>query len=216
MDKQMHATAKQRAYDYVKARIIDRTFEEGDFLTEARIAQELGISRTPVREAFLLLEAENFVQLMPKKGAFIPQISLREMKEVMEVRALLETFAAEKVVGRRSELIPKLRRCLKEQSQLLDETKIAEFVESDREFHRLIVSAVGNSVLTNIFEGLRDRQVVMAIRATTRSAERIGQIMQEHSAIVDTAEEGDVDGLKGAIRKHLDNTLSSLMEEILA
>jgi DNA-binding GntR family transcriptional regulator len=216
LDKHTRATAKQRAYDYLKSRIIDRTFEEGDFLTEAGIAQELGISRTPVREAFLLLEADSFVQLMPKKGAFIPQISLREMKEVMEVRALLETFAAEKVVERRSELIPKLRRGLEEQSQLLDETKIAEFVESDREFHRLIVSTADNNVLTNVFEALRDRQVVMVVRATIHSVERIGQIMQEHKAIVDTAEKGDVDGLKGAIREHLDNTLLSLMEGALA
>lgn len=216
MERQLRTTAKQKAYEYVKSRIIDRTFKEGDFLTEVAIANDLGMSRTPVREAFLLLEAENLVQLMPKKGAFVPRISPREIREVMSARALVETFAAPMVVEARSEIVPKLRDSLEEQRRLLDDEKFDEFVEVDREFHYLIVSTGGNGLLTRFYAGLRDKQIVMGIRAATHSAERIKQVMEEHTAIADAAEEGDVEQLKSAIREHLDHTLSVLMEEAFA
>ena len=207
------ATAKQKAYQYVKSRIIDRSFKEGDFLTEVGIAEELGISRTPVREAFVLLEAENFVELLPKKGAYIPQISPRDVREVIEARSLIETFAAERVMEKRSDLVPKLRSSLEVQRQHVSEEKIDEFVEADREFHYLVVSTAGNNLLSRFYEGIRDRQIRMGIQAATYSAQRVEQVLEEHTAIVEAAEEGDVEKLRGAIQKHLDYTFSTLMEQ---
>jgi DNA-binding GntR family transcriptional regulator len=207
------ATAKEKAYNYVKSRIIDRSLKEGDFLTEVGIAKELGISRTPVREAFLLLETENFVRLVPKKGALIPRISLREIREVMEARMLIELFAAERAVERRSELGPRLKSSLEDQERLVGEGKIDDFVRSDREFHFMIVSAARNNLLAQFYEGLRDRQIRMGIKIVTYSSERVRQVLSEHAAIADSLDEGDVDKLKDAIRKHLDATLSILMEQ---
>ncbi len=209
------ATAKQRAYEYVKSRIIDRSFEEGDFLTEVGIAEGLGISRTPVREALVLLEAENFVELLPKKGAYIPQISPRDIREVMEARSLIETFAAEKNVERRSELVPKLKDSLEVQKKRMREGEIDQFVQADREFHYLLVSTAGNKLLARFYEGLRDRQIRMGIRAATYSTQRVEQVLEEHAAVVDATEEGDPEKLRAAIRTHLDHTLSVLMAQVI-
>ena len=209
------ATAKQRAYEYVKSRIIDKSFEEGDFLTEVGIADDLGISRTPVREALVLLEAESFVELLPKKGAYIPRISPRDIREVMEARSLIETFAAERIVERRSELVPKLRESLEVQKKRMMEGKIDEFVEADRAFHYLIVSTAGNNLLARFYEGLRDRQIRMGIRAATYSTQRVEQVLEEHAAVVRAAEEGSPGELREAIRRHLDRTLSVLMAEAI-
>lgn len=208
-------TAKQRAYEYVKSRIIDKSFEEGDFLTEVGIAEDLGISRTPVREALVLLEAESFVELLPKKGAYIPRISPRDIREVMEARTLIETFAAERVVERRSELVSKLKDSLEVQKKRVREGKIDEFVETDREFHYLIVSTAGNNLLARFYEGLRDRQIRMGIRAATYSTQRVEQVLEEHAAVVEAAEEGGTEELRDAIRTHLDHTLSVLMAQAI-
>ncbi len=209
------STAKQKAYDYVKSRIIDKTFEEGDFLTEVGVAEELGISRTPVREAFVLLEAENFVELLPKKGAYIPRILPRDIREVMEARSLIETFAVERFVEKRSELVSKLRSLLEVQREHASKKKIDEFVEADRDFHYLMVNTAGNNLLTHFYGGLRDRQIRMGIRAATYSTQRVEQVLEEHAAMVEAAEEGNVEKLRGAIREHLNHTLSVLMKQAL-
>ena len=82
-------SATENAYSYVKSRILNRSFPEGVFLTEGEIAKALGISRTPVREAFLLLKAEDLFQLVTKNGTLVPKIYQREIKEVMEARIVI-------------------------------------------------------------------------------------------------------------------------------
>lgn len=198
--------AAEKAYAHVKSGILDRYFKEGEFLTEGEIAKVLGISRTPVREAFLLLEAENFVNLLPKKGAFIPGVSLREIKEVMEARILIESFAAEKVVEERAGITPKLRTLLEEQRGIAEQGDNEEFIRLDQQFHHTMVKDSGNDLLLKFYEGLRDKQIRMGIRAVAYSPKRVKRVLGEHEAIVTAAERGDVEELKRSIREHLNAT----------
>ena len=131
----------------------------------------------------------------------------------MEARMLIELFAAERAVERRSELGPRLKSSLEDQERLIGEGKVDDFVRSDREFHFMIVSAARNNLLAQFYEGLRDRQIRMGIKIVIYSSERVKQVLSEHAAIADSLVEGDVDKLKNAIREHLDATLSILMEQ---
>ncbi len=206
--------AAEKAYEYVKSEILGRSFREGEFLTEGAIAETLGISRTPVREAFVMLEAEDLVQLFPKKGALIPTTSPREIKEVMEARSLVEVFATEKVVERRSQIAPKLRALLECQAQIdAQEGDVGDFIKLDRQFHHLMVDNCGNDLLVRFYEGLRDRQIRMGIQAVAYSPQRVAQVLEEHEAIVAAAEEGDAYELKRRVREHLDATLAILKEK---
>src|SRR5919106_2866337 len=92
-------TATNRAYAFTKGRVLDSTFAGGDFITEGEIADALGMSRTPVREAFLRLEGEGLLRLYPKRGALVVPVSVGEVEAVMETRMLVERFALDKLLA---------------------------------------------------------------------------------------------------------------------
>src|SRR5918997_5132089 len=95
---QLKMTATDRAYAFTKGRVLDSTFAGGDFITEGEVAEALGMSRTPVREAFLRLEGEGLLRLYPKRGALVVPVSAGEVAAVMETRALVERFAFAKAI----------------------------------------------------------------------------------------------------------------------
>src|SRR6201993_618300 len=96
------AAAKDRAHDYVKRQVLTGAFPGGELISEGEVAAALGMSRTPVREAFLRLEAEGLLRLYPQRGALVVPASPDEVRAVIEARLVLEQFAATKVVGRGS------------------------------------------------------------------------------------------------------------------
>ena len=92
--------AKDRAHDYVKRQVLTGAFPGGELISEGEVAAALGMSRTPVREAFLRLEAEGLLRLYPQRGALVVPVSSEEARAVIEARLVLEQFAARKVIGR--------------------------------------------------------------------------------------------------------------------
>src|SRR5215207_3542230 len=90
-------SASQQAYEYVKARLLDGRFPGGTLLSENELAQRLGVSRTPVRQAFVQLEAEELLELYPKRGALVVPISASEADDVLEARMLIEQHAVRRL-----------------------------------------------------------------------------------------------------------------------
>jgi DNA-binding GntR family transcriptional regulator len=204
-------TAKDLAYEYVKGLIVTDQIPEGEFLTEGEIATELGISRTPVREAFLRLEVESLLRLLPQKGAFLPPISNREINDAFEARSLIETFAVKRVVSDQSSIAPALEDLLDQQVALAKQRDVEEFIACDRLFHQRIVKATGNAILFRMYESLRDRQLRMGIRAVLSTAERFDQVLREHGEIVRGIKSGNEANAILAIKKHLETTMSVLL-----
>jgi DNA-binding GntR family transcriptional regulator len=214
--KTEQVTAKERAYNYVKDGIVNMRFGEGDFITESEIAQALGVSRTPVREALLMLESEALVRHVPQKGAFIPPITIRELEEVMETRSLIELFAVDRLIARGDGgHAASLKEALGEQIALLAAGNLQDFIALDRHFHTQLVNACGNSLLIRLYQSLRDRQMRMGIRAVTDSPQRAEQVIREHQAIAAAAEQGDGELLKKLVKEHLDKTLATLKTSML-
>src|SRR5579875_627543 len=87
-------SAVERARSWVRERILDGTLAGGQLLTEGEVAERIGISRTPVREAFLQLEAENMLRLYPKRGALVVPVEASDLREVLVARSLIEPWAA--------------------------------------------------------------------------------------------------------------------------
>src|ERR1700747_518233 len=96
----VRGAAKDRALDYVKTRVLAGEFAGGELISEGEVAGALGMSRTPVREAFLRLEAEGLLRLYPQRGALVVPVSSEEARAVIEARLVLEQFAARKVIKR--------------------------------------------------------------------------------------------------------------------
>jgi DNA-binding GntR family transcriptional regulator len=203
-------SAKELAYDYVKSEVLAGRWPEGGFLTEEQVAAALGMSRTPVREAFARLEAEQLLELLPSKGALIRPISYREIVDVMEVRQMIEVFAARRLLERGADISGGLSRLLAEQRSLADRGDAEAFIECDRRFHTQIVAAAGNDLLASWYQGLRDRQLRMGIQAVVSEPARTRHVLGEHEEIVAAFDAGEADQACTAIEGHLRTTLDVL------
>jgi DNA-binding GntR family transcriptional regulator len=204
-------TAADRAYSYAKQRILDGRFEGGELISEGEIAEGAGMSRTPVREAFLRLESEGLLRLYPKRGALVVPVSVAEVESVLETRLLVERHAIEKVILRGIDLSDDLEASIAEQVRLADADDTAAFVNADREFHRLFVAAAGNPTLLALHDSLRDRQSRMGIAAIARDASRSRSILAEHRDLVAAVTARKPSDALAIIGRHLDGTLRLLL-----
>ncbi|MEV8637130.1 GntR family transcriptional regulator [Streptosporangium sp. NPDC051023] len=195
-------------YNWIKEHIGGIPRDEGTFLTEGAIAEAAGTSRTPAREALLRLEAEGLLQIVPKKGAFVPPISDADMQAAMQARELVESWCIRQVSPASPELLAVLERLLDAQRQLLDDP--GAFIDCDRAFHRTIVRHAGNPLLQEFYESLRDRQVRMGLRAVGASKDRAEMVIAEHGAIVDALRSGNPRNAADALTDHLSSTLRAL------
>jgi len=202
--------AADLAYDFTKQRILDGRLPGGEMISEGEVAAEVGVSRTPVREAFLRLEGEGLLRLYPKRGALIVPVSTGEIENVMETRLLVERHAIEKVVRSGAPVAESLRAEVRRQETLVARGDSARFVESDREFHRVVVAAAGNPILLQLHDSLRDRQSRMGLAALARDERRMTQIVDEHRDLVAALAEPSPTRAVRTIERHLAGTLRLL------
>jgi DNA-binding GntR family transcriptional regulator len=189
-------TAAQRAYAYVKQRLLDGRFPGGMLLSENALAHELEISRTPIRQAFGQLEAEGLVELYPRRGALVVPISASEAGDVREARELIEPFCARRAaVEGGPALAAELGDAIAEQERALTGTG-GPFAAADRRFHRAIVAAAGNVLLTRAYDALADRHQRMAATTVARDPSRIERFIAEHREIARAL--SDADGHRAA------------------
>ena len=187
-------TARDRALHYVKNQVLTGAYPGGELISEGDVATALRMSRTPVREAFLRLEAEGLLRLYPQRGALVVPVSPDEVRAVIEARLVLEQFAATRVVGRGpaacAAVFERLSSELKRQRDAVETTNWAEFLHSDRAFHAITLEESGNAILSGFYSTLRDRQMRM-----------IGE-----SALRD----GDLPRALQAVRTHLASTVRAI------
>jgi DNA-binding GntR family transcriptional regulator len=203
-----------RAYDFAKARILDGRYAGGEILSEGGVAEEVGVSRTPVREAFIRLETEGLLRLYPKRGALVVPVSPEEAEHVMDTRLLIETHAIDRVIRREVRITERLRASLELQAQLAGAGELTQFVEADREFHRIFVAAAGNPILLQLHDSLRDRQSRLGIAAIARDAGRLAEILDEHHDLAAAVLAGDADRARRLIDRHLERSLSLLLRPL--
>src|SRR5919199_2249970 len=136
-------SAAARVYAYVKERLLDGTFPGGALLSENELSQQLGLSRTPVRQAFVQLEAEGLLELYPKRGALVVPIAASEIEDVFEARLLVEEHCAKRAAGAGAPLARELADAIAEQERALvtPGAGTTGFAKADRHFHRAIVAA---------------------------------------------------------------------------
>lgn len=200
-------TATDRAYAYAKERILDGRLPGGELISEGEVASGVGVSRTPVREAFLRLESEGLLRLYPKRGALVVPVSAAEVESVMETRLLLERFAIEKVVRSGVELGKAPAKAMTRQEGLAARGNLPAFVEADREFHRVFVVAAHNPILLGLHDSLRSRQSRMGLAALARDPDRTETILDEHRALTAAVAARDEDAARRILDDHLGATL---------
>jgi DNA-binding GntR family transcriptional regulator len=195
-------SAAERAYEYAKERLLDGRYAGGTLLSENDLARRLGISRTPVRQAFLQLEAEELLELYPRRGALVRPISVSEAEDVLEARLLIETHCVRRVAAQGAELASALHESIAGQERTLLRGGIG-FTVADREFHRTIVAANHNSILTRQYDSLRDRHQRITATAVARDPTRIARFIAEHREIAAAIERADPRAAAGLTAAHL-------------
>ncbi|GAA0520415.1 GntR family transcriptional regulator [Saccharopolyspora subtropica] len=205
-------SGRELAYDHLKDTVLSDPAMQGQFVNEQALADEIGVSRTPIREALLLLAAEDLVQLVPKRGAYIAPVSGREIRELFEIRGMIECYAARRTVELGVVPVAQMRAELAGQRDLTGEDQARAFIDCDHRFHSALVRAVGNDMLAKSYDALRARQIRAGIVALFRAAGRRKAVLVEHEAIVDALADADAEAAVAAINAHLAATQQVLLQ----
>lgn len=202
--------ASLRVYDVVKQDILDGTRAGGSFVTEGELAEATGVSRTPVREALLRLEAEGLVRLYPKKGALVVPVTADAAREVLEARLVIEEWAAGAMWSRRLEVVDDLVGVLAEMTASRRADDVAAFVRHDRRFHEVVVAAAGNSVLLHTYQSLRDRQLTIVAAQMRMSGARLDEALRGHRELLALMRTGTKSEFVRAVRHHVEGAIERL------
>ncbi|MEU9110780.1 GntR family transcriptional regulator [Streptomyces sp. NPDC048483] len=195
--------AAERVYAHIKDAVLQRHYEGGMLLTEGELAEAVGVSRTPVREALLRLEVEGLIKLYPKKGALVLPVSAQEIADVVETRLLVEKHAAAKAVPASEALISELGELLETMREQAAAGDLAAVSVTDRCFHATIVRSAGNQILDRLYEQLRDRQLRMGVAVMHAHPDRIAKNIAEHAEILQALRDGDPDAATDAVQRHV-------------
>jgi DNA-binding GntR family transcriptional regulator len=195
--------AADRVYAHVKQGVLDRRYQGGTLLTEGELAEAVGVSRTPVREALLRLEVEGLIKLYPKKGALVLPVSAQEIADVVETRLLVEEHAARKAVPAPAGLIERLEELLERQREQTSAGDLAAAAVTDRCFHAEIVRSGGNEILSRLYDQLRDRQLRMGVAVLHSHPDRIAKSLAEHEELLWALRSEDADAAVRIVHRHI-------------
>lgn len=197
-----HLSARQRALTYLREAILDGRLAGGEFVEEERISLAVGVSRTPVREAFQQLHGEGLIELLPRRGARVRVVTAAELVEIYQARLALESFAIAALCRHRLPPPAAMRTTM----IALEHTGAAEarlHVRLNAAFHRALVNAAGNSVIAGLYASLGARQDLVAMTSVSIDPDRIALINHEHRALVEAIEAHDASRAIAVLQTHL-------------
>jgi DNA-binding GntR family transcriptional regulator len=207
--REQQPPAADRAYTLTKELVLTGELPGGHLFSEGEIADRLGVSRTPVREAFLRLQAEGLLRLIPKRGVVVVPVSPGEAEDVLDAREAIETAAVRRLV-RRPDLVPaaleQLQAALRVQQAHAETGDLMAFAEADEAFHRTIVDAGRNALTIDFYRTLADRQRRMSLHALGPVPDQLPVVLREHRELIEIIESGDEAAFAPALRAHLDGT----------
>jgi DNA-binding GntR family transcriptional regulator len=187
----IHQPLREAVQDAIRAAIVEGRYPQGERLLEDQLAQELDVSRNPVREALQALATEGFVVIEPRRGARVASVSSERAIELFEVREVLEGLAARLAAQRRSpEQLAALQAIVAEGEELVAAGKLGELPELNNRFHLALHGAAANAMLADVLGRLAP--VITWVYAR-RIAERSTHSWNEHAAIADAIAAGDAD-----------------------
>jgi DNA-binding GntR family transcriptional regulator len=202
----------EAAYDAIRRRILDNAYPPGFQALEQALATELGISRTPVREALIRLQNEGLVEVVPRHGMRVLPVSPSDMKEIYEILSALESTAAELAAQRKpsdAELAP-LEEASRDMARALRTDDLDAWAEADERFHRLLIELSGNRLLVQAVLNFWDRAHRVR-RFTLRLRPKPVNSTKEHIALVERIRAGDPRGANEVNRAHRERASRELL-----
>lgn len=191
--------------------IQDGVLKPGERLMEIPLAEELGVSRTPIREAIRKLELEGFVVMIPRRGTYVANISLKDIAQVFEIRSALEELAAGLAAERiTAEEIEELERMLVEIGDLIELKDMDRIVDADIKFHEVLYKASRNERLAEIVHNLREQ--IIRFRSTSMNQPgRLAKTWEEHRQLVEAIGAHNAVQARKLARVHMEHSEQTLL-----
>jgi DNA-binding GntR family transcriptional regulator len=203
----------EAAYRQIRSRILDNAWLPGHHALEQALALELGMSRTPVREALIRLQNEGLVEVVPRHGMRVLPVSAADMKEIYEILTSLEAMAAELVAGKRpapAELAP-LEKASRDMEKALKKDDLDAWAEADERYHRHLIELCANRRLAAVVYNYWDR-AHRARMFTLRLRPKPVNSTHEHLAVVEAIRRGDAVAARELHRAHRERGSRELLE----
>ncbi len=194
--------------------ILTGEMKPGERLLEIHLANKLGVSRTPIREAIRMLELEGLVIMVPRRGAQVAQITEKSMSDVLEVRCALDVLAVELACERiTAEAVEELREACRAFEKATATKDVHVIAKADVAFHDIIFKAAGNPRLTQMINNLAEQMYRYRFEYIKDESQH-QMLIREHCLICESIEKRDVEAAKDAIRKHIENQENSIIRQI--
>lgn len=196
------------AYNSIKEYILDGRLDEDSRLTEEFLSTQLGISKSPIREALNRLEAEGLIHIEPRKGAYLRHFSAAEVVELYDLREALEIHAI-RTAKVTPELLEELRQSLKRQRAFLKANDRLHYIEEDVHFHAELAQATDNAHLCAVLENIQNQIWLMRRNSYDLSS---NAALGRHGIIVDALEAGDRSKAESEMKNHIRSVRQQLVE----
>ncbi len=200
-------------FESLRKAIVEGNLKPGQRLMEVQLAEQLGVSRTPVREAIRKLELEGFVIMLPRKGAYVADMSVKDIIDVLEVRGALEGLAANLAAERMDENeIEELKKASEALNKAMETEDLDEILKRDVEFHQHIFEASGNKKLTQMINSLWEQ--VYRFRAGYMSDQNAMQgIIEEHEHLIDAIVSGEGEKASKCAKEHIERAEQYMIDK---
>ncbi|MGF1471410.1 MAG: GntR family transcriptional regulator [Rubrobacteraceae bacterium] len=216
LDRLDQGSLSDRAYEAIRKSIISGRFEPGERLVEDNLAEDLGVSRAPIREAFRKLADEQLVVEWPRHGTYVREFTAKDFVDTYNLLSAIESLAVRLIVRKKVSLEP-LPSIVEEMTEATREGDLPRVVEIELGFHQVLCSKAGNPHLDNVFR-LLSGMVGMALSIDDAAYDNIADIASEHYPLLETIQEairvGSEEQAVFAVRSHIRASLEGVMSQL--
>jgi DNA-binding GntR family transcriptional regulator len=206
---------RDQTYKILKNMIITREILPGKKISEETLAQEIGVSRTPIRETLFRLEHEGIVKIIPRRGAFVVKQSKENIIEILQIREVLEALIVRLVTPLlEASEIRELRSCLEKLRAIPEEERhVIEYTDSELEFHDLLRKKCPNQMLRGMMEMVNARLQIIRLRTVVLPG-RAQKTLDEHAGILEMIEKGNAEKAELLMRRHVISVRTMALDNI--
>lgn len=210
----MKKSLREKVYDKIRENITCGKLAPAERLVEDRLAEEFKASRSPVREALRLLEAEGLVTFERNRGFTVAKLSIKQVDEIFELRSLLESYAAKRAAERiNPKGVARLRECQEQQRAAAKNIDLQAWLQTNNLFHNSLYSYCDNSLLMQSIRNLK-RRVNRYHFITVTVPWQFDTYLEQHEAIIQGCEQNDGETVERYMKEHMDTTKDALKKQL--
>ena len=213
MEEYQEYSLRSRVFQSIRENILNGVYCENEELRENTIAKELGVSRTPVREALRQLELEGLVKIVPNKGACVTGITQKDVKDIYMIRSLLEglcaRWATEHITEAKIDELEEIILLSEFHLKKRKEEQPQQVTELDGKFHEILYTASNSRILKHVLSDFH-KYVRMARKASVTNPERAEKSIEEHKNILQAIKDRDADKAERLANEHMMNVMKNL------